>query len=111
MTFSITGLNHRTAPVEIRERLAFDSISIPGALRALKQCPGVQEGLILSTCNRVEIAVASEQLDASAVGEFLAGERAAMECVANGVEEIIRLRWLQLRSLIPGRSTERLSRP
>ena len=75
MTFSITGLNHRTAPVEIRERLAFDSISIPGALRALKQCPGVQEGLILSTCNRVEIAVASEQLDASAVGEFLAGVR------------------------------------
>ena len=75
MTFSITGLNHRTAPIEIRERLAFDSNSIPGALRALKQCPGVQEGLILSTCNRVEIAVASEQLDASAVGEFLAGVR------------------------------------
>ncbi|MGH9613900.1 MAG: glutamyl-tRNA reductase [Bryobacteraceae bacterium] len=72
MTFSITGLNHRTAPVEIRERLAFDSGSIPGALRALKRCPGVQEGLILSTCNRVEIAVASDQLDASAVGEFLA---------------------------------------
>ena len=57
MTFSITGVNHRTAPVEVRERLAFDSGSLPGALLELKRRPGFREGLILSTCNRVEVAL------------------------------------------------------
>ncbi len=73
MTFSITGVNHRTAPVEIRERLSFDERSLPGALSDLKRCPGVVEGMILSTCNRVEIAVAAEH-DAG-VEEFLAHSR------------------------------------
>jgi len=76
MRFSITGLNHRSAPVEVRERLAFDEKSIPDALRVLRQRPGVVEGLILSTCNRVEIAVSSEDRDpASAVDDFLAETR------------------------------------
>jgi len=76
MRFSITGLNHRSAPVEVRERLAFDERSLPGALRVLRQRPGVVEGMILSTCNRVEIAVSSED-DAGerAIDEFLAETR------------------------------------
>ena len=40
MKFSITGLNHRSAPVEVRERLAFDEASIPEALEILKNQPG-----------------------------------------------------------------------
>lgn len=76
MRFSITGLNHRSAPVEVRERLAFDEASIPGALKALRQKPGVVEGLILSTCNRVEIAVSSEDREGDkAIDEFLAETR------------------------------------
>ena len=76
MRFSITGLNHRSAPVEVRERLAFDEGSIPEALKVLRQKPGVVEGLILSTCNRVEIAVSSEDHEGDrAIDEFLAETR------------------------------------
>ncbi len=60
MKFSITGLNHRTAPVELRERVAFDHRTMPKALKELKRSPGVLEALILSTCNRVELAVTAE---------------------------------------------------
>jgi glutamyl-tRNA reductase len=78
MKLFITGLNHRTAPVEVRERLAFEERALPDALGNLKQRPGLLEGMILSTCNRVEITVtADEQADAeSAVEHFIAESRA-----------------------------------
>lgn len=57
MKFCITGLNHRTAPVAVREKLAFDAQALPDVLRDLTQQPGLREGMILSTCNRVEIAI------------------------------------------------------
>lgn len=60
MKFCITGLNHRTAPVSVREQLAFDEQLLPNALQDLTHQPGLQEGLILSTCNRVEIAIAAD---------------------------------------------------
>ncbi len=77
MRFSITGVNHNTAPVEVRERLAFDEQSLETALQELKRRPGFCEGLILSTCNRVEIAVTSEDNAGAgvAVDEFLADTR------------------------------------
>lgn len=77
MTFSITGVNHKSAPVEVRERLAFDERSLPGALDLLRGRPGIQEAMILSTCNRVEIAVACEEKvdETTAVGQFLADTR------------------------------------
>ena len=77
MKLLLTGLNHRTAPVEVRERLAFDVQAIPEALGRLRQRPGLLEGMILSTCNRVEVAVtAEEETDAgSAVEGFLAEAR------------------------------------
>ncbi|MGI8744717.1 MAG: glutamyl-tRNA reductase [Bryobacteraceae bacterium] len=77
MNFSITGVNHKSAPVEVRERLAFDERSLPAALQQLQQRPGFQEGLILSTCNRVEIALAcDERLNGElAIDQFLADTR------------------------------------
>jgi glutamyl-tRNA reductase len=60
MKFAITGLNHKTAPVEVRERAAVSDAALPERLRALRNMPGVHEGLILSTCNRVELALALE---------------------------------------------------
>ncbi len=60
MKFTITGLSHKTAPVEVRERLAFDEAAIPGALRSLTARPGLMEAMILSTCNRVEVSLASD---------------------------------------------------
>jgi len=77
MKFSITGVNHKSAPVEVRERLAFDDHSLSEALADLKRRPGFREGLILSTCNRVEIALTSEDHGAATVSvdEFLADMR------------------------------------
>ncbi len=57
MKLALTGINHRTAPVQVREKLAFRTEDIPAALSFL-QSRGVREALILSTCNRVEIAAA-----------------------------------------------------
>jgi glutamyl-tRNA reductase len=57
----IIGLNHRTAPVEIRERLAFPTEAIGHALRSLLERESLKEGVILSTCNRVEICALAIQ--------------------------------------------------
>ena len=51
----MTGLNHRSAPIEVREKFAFPKTSLEEALTRLKTDAQMQEGVILSTCNRVEI--------------------------------------------------------
>ncbi|MCU0976850.1 MAG: glutamyl-tRNA reductase [Steroidobacteraceae bacterium] len=55
MSLVVLGLNHRTAPVEVRERVVFDAGHLSPALRDLCAQPGVQEGVIVSTCNRTEL--------------------------------------------------------
>src|ERR1700686_805536 len=55
MNFQLIGVNHNSAPVEVRERLAIPESRLPDALKCFTQPPGVDEGLILSTCNRVEL--------------------------------------------------------
>jgi len=57
MKLLITGVSHKTAPVEVRECLAFREETLPAALADLSARDGVEEAVILSTCNRVEIAV------------------------------------------------------
>ena len=51
----VVGLNHRTAPLDARQRAAFDSAGLVQGARELGRIPGVAEAMILSTCNRVEI--------------------------------------------------------
>jgi glutamyl-tRNA reductase len=77
MKLLITGVSHKTAPVEVRERLAFREESLPAALADLRS-QGVAEAVILSTCNRVEITVTTEdQSDPQAIVDaFLAGRKA-----------------------------------
>jgi glutamyl-tRNA reductase len=58
MTITITGLSHKTAPVELRERLHIPEELYPEALKALQT--KVPEGLIFSTCNRFEIMANNE---------------------------------------------------
>jgi glutamyl-tRNA reductase len=55
MNIIIVGLNHKTAPVEVREQLAFSYELLDRALCEMRSCKGIDEGLILSTCNRVEV--------------------------------------------------------
>ena len=49
------GLNHLTAPVALREQVAIDADATPPALAELAAQPGVDEAMILSTCNRTEL--------------------------------------------------------
>ncbi len=55
MNFHLIGVNHKTAPVEVRERLAVPEARLPEALKRFVAHPGVDEGLIVCTCNRVEL--------------------------------------------------------
>jgi glutamyl-tRNA reductase len=57
----IVGMNHRSAPIEVRESVAFENAYVGDALGRLSAYPSIQESVILSTCNRVEVvAVASD---------------------------------------------------
>src|ERR687884_509863 len=66
MSILLVGLNHKTAPVEVRERLAFTDEACAENLRALVDGEVVREGLIVSTCNRVEVLAAAGQKGAEA---------------------------------------------
>ena len=55
MVFNVLGINHTTAPVALREKVAFSEERLLAALRTLRQQTGVAEAVILSTCNRTEV--------------------------------------------------------
>jgi len=55
MAFNILGINHKTAPVALREKVAFSEERLLAALRTLRLEVGVAEAVILSTCNRTEV--------------------------------------------------------
>ena len=55
MSIIALGLNHTTAPLELRERASIDHAGTPSALRSLSGLPGVREAAILSTCNRTDL--------------------------------------------------------
>jgi len=57
----LLGVNHNTAPIEIRERLAIPAGTLAAATRSLAAAPGIREGIILSTCNRVELLTVQEK--------------------------------------------------
>jgi glutamyl-tRNA reductase len=72
MHLTLVGLSHKTAPIEIREKLTFPAQRQPAALGALLTCDEIAEAVILSTCNRTEVyAVASSEAGTDAVIEFL----------------------------------------
>ncbi len=61
------GINHKTAPVDIREKVAFAPERLTQALQGLVTVPKIQEAAILSTCNRTELYCASNQASANIV--------------------------------------------
>jgi glutamyl-tRNA reductase len=65
----IVGLNHRCAPIEVRESVAFENSYVRAALGRLHGYPSVREGVILSTCNRVEVVAAGSDSE-SAFGDI-----------------------------------------
>lgn len=70
MSIVVVGLSHRSAPVELRERFAFAETQVPDALRGLREAGITTEGVVLSTCNRVEIYAATPLLPEKAFSEI-----------------------------------------
>ena len=60
MSLILLGINHKTAPIELRERVAIPRDGLAEAARSLTDISGVSEAIILSTCNRVEILTAAD---------------------------------------------------
>ena len=60
MNLALVGINHRTAPVEVRERMSIPESQLQEAVVDLVHREGIKEGLILSTCNRVEVIASAE---------------------------------------------------
>ncbi|WP_040228977.1 glutamyl-tRNA reductase [Bhargavaea cecembensis] len=58
----VVGVNYRTAPVELREKLSFHESELPSAMQALQQEKSILENVIVSTCNRTELYVVGDQL-------------------------------------------------
>jgi glutamyl-tRNA reductase len=73
----LLGINHESAPLTMRERLAFSEQDLAPALRRLLARDGIQEAMILSTCNRVEVLARAADTTAAAraITTFLAEER------------------------------------
>ncbi|GAA3768645.1 glutamyl-tRNA reductase [Terriglobus aquaticus] len=61
MSLTLLGVNHLSAPLDVRERLAIPAGRLADAIRSLAHRPGVREAVILSTCNRVELLTEQEQ--------------------------------------------------
>jgi glutamyl-tRNA reductase len=78
MNIVLLGLNHKTAPIALRERLAIGPHQLEEATRSLMQAPGVMEGMILSTCNRVEL-LTSQKPDAPHLLDFV-GRYFGIDC-------------------------------
>ncbi len=74
----IVGLNHRSAPIEVRESVAVENSYVREALSRLRELPSIHEGVILSTCNRVEVvATASDHFAAfTSIKNFLGEPKA-----------------------------------
>jgi glutamyl-tRNA reductase len=75
----IVGLNHRSAPIEVRESVAFEKSQITEALGLLRNLSAVRESVILTTCNRVEVVAAAPETDRAmqAVKGFLDQQRSS----------------------------------
>ena len=77
MSLWVLGLNHQTAPVGLRERVAFSGESLGAALAEVRALPQVEEAALLSTCNRTELYAVTE--DEAALRDWLAMQ-------ANGID-------------------------
>jgi glutamyl-tRNA reductase len=72
MTVLALGINHKSASVELRERLAFTPERMPEALQTIQNDAGCEEGVILSTCNRTEIYCFGDRVMSDNVIQWLA---------------------------------------
>ena len=76
MPLQILGLNHNTAPVEIREQVVFSGSDVARALQSLGELDGVDEAVLLSTCNRTEFYVITDDRGGDQLRDWLHSDKA-----------------------------------
>lgn len=85
MHLILVGVNHRTAPLAVRERLSFGKAGAGLAARRLADADGVQEAVVLSTCNRTEVYAACARLDSAPLVRLLVecgvAEKELRDCI------------------------------
>lgn len=79
MALLLFGLNHQSAPLQLRERLVFSDADLPALLVKLAGSEGIDEAYLLSTCNRTEILVSGAPGCAAALAPFLATAGGGLE--------------------------------
>ncbi len=86
MMLTLVGMNHRSAPLDLRERACFAEDDVPDALRRVRSSTGADEALILATCNRVEILTRTKDGKGLAprIRAFLAADRALDVAAVDG---------------------------
>jgi glutamyl-tRNA reductase len=87
----LLGVNHTTAPIAVRERLAIPGHRLADATRTLAEQPGIREALILSTCNRVEILTVQDGVDQEHA-ELRAGLQAPALSVIKFLHDYLQIR-------------------
>jgi glutamyl-tRNA reductase len=95
MRFHLIGVNHTTAPVEVRERLAIPESRLPEACKRLSEHHSVAEGMIVSTCNRVEF-IANMKNGMKLSGIFFASHRVSIQWLWESLKS-----WVRSRRLMP----------
>jgi glutamyl-tRNA reductase len=79
MPLILVGLNHRTAPVDVRERLSVSDHELPQTTRSLRELDGVEGAAVLSTCNRVEVILSTRDEDViTTIVDWLAARASAL---------------------------------
>jgi glutamyl-tRNA reductase len=80
MSLAVVGLSHRTAPIEVREKLAFGRAEVPVLLARLLESGAAEEAVLLSTCNRTELCLS--------LPDLAAGEEAVRTLLAERMPEV-----------------------
>ncbi len=85
MTLQIIGLNHNTAPIELREQVVFSGDEIVRALKSVVSLPGIEEVIILSTCNRTEFYIIAENDSSERLHHWLINEKSLGPAFENSI--------------------------
>ncbi len=81
MPLKILGLNHNTAPVEVREQVVFAGDELPNALKDVQGIEGVEEAVLLSTCNRTEFYIVADDAGSDRLQAWLTDSRGLGDAV------------------------------
>jgi glutamyl-tRNA reductase len=84
MPIIVYGVSHKTAPIDVREKVAFDATELPAALSGARDAAGAREAVILSTCNRTELYLAAERLPGRQLAEWMVRFKALEPALVDG---------------------------